>query len=50
MRNAVATGNEQQVNGLLDDRIPGELDERAIANESGVQRSESVLVEARNLS
>src|SRR5438105_2007127 len=50
MRNAVATGNEQQVNGLLDDRIPDELDERAIADESSVQRSEGVLVEARNLS
>src|SRR5881628_641147 len=49
MRNAFATGDENQMDRLLDDGILGKLDERAVGDERGVERGESVLLEPGEL-
>ena len=45
VRNAFATGNENQVDRLVYDGIPGKLDERPVGYERCVERGESVLLE-----
>src|SRR5207253_926977 len=48
VRNAFATGNENQVDRLVYDGIPGKLDERPVGYERCVERGECVLRDRRH--
>jgi len=48
-RFALALGNEYQMDRLLDNGVGLQLDERAVADESGVERSEGMILERRDL-
>src|SRR2546426_11541626 len=43
----VERGDEQDVDWMLDDRAPRDLDERAVLQEGGVERDERVRVDLR---
>src|SRR5713101_2835629 len=48
MGRALSVRDEHQMDRLLDDRVDRELDECAIVDERGVERSEGVVLELRD--
>src|SRR6266550_2884005 len=50
MRHALTTRHEHQMDRLVDHRVVGELDQRAVGDERGVESGKRVLVELRDLS
>ena len=49
MTDAFTTGNKNQVDGLLDDGVVGQLDESAVGDERGIEGGEGCLLELRHL-